>query len=66
MDRCALSRYFVDDFWVALSQLAADMDALDLKKCAERFGSVALSVYAQGETRPWRFHPALGFSKVPT
>lgn len=50
----------------ALSQLASDMNAMDLKKCAERFGSVTLPVYARGEAQRWRFHPALGFSKVPT
>lgn len=61
-----ISPWAETDYVQALSQLASAMDAMDLKKCAERFGAVNLPVYAQGEIRPWRFHPALGFSKIPT
>jgi len=61
-----ISPWAETDYMQALSQLAADMDAMDLTKCAARFGTVTLPVYAPGEARPWRFHPALGFSKVPT
>jgi CRISPR-associated endonuclease/helicase Cas3 len=60
-----ISPWAETDYIQALSQLADDMGAMDLEKCAARFGTVTLPVYAQGETRRWRFHPALGFSKVP-
>lgn len=54
------------DYMQALSRLAEDMGSMELEQCAARFGTVTLPVYARNETQRWRFHPALGFSKVPT
>lgn len=61
-----ISPWAETDYMKALSQLASDIDAMDLQTCAARFGTVTLPVYPSDEARPWRFHPALGFSKVPT
>ena len=61
-----ISPWAETDYMQALSQLASEMDAMDLKTCAARFGTLTLPVHAPDEARPWRFHPALGFSKVPT
>ena len=60
-----ISPWAETDYMQALAQLASEMDAMDLKTCAARFGTLTLPVHAPDEARPWRFHPALGFSKVP-
>ena len=48
----------VTDYMAALADLASALD-MPLRRCAERFGTVAVKPNANG----WRYHPALGFAK---
>ena len=49
------------DYMRALTELAMEMDK-SLHECARRFGTVTLPEISDGSL--WRFHPALGFTKV--
>ena len=53
------------DYLQALTELAEQLD-MPLQDCAQRFGRVTLkeSKSSAGDI-PWRFHPALGFTRAP-
>ena len=57
-----ITAWGVTDYMEALTDLANAMD-MPLDRCAQRFGTLILSLNKSTDINGWRFHPALGFSE---